>query len=127
MQRVKRISLITVGGVSLILGSLGVVIPLLPTTPFLLLSLACFSKSSTRLYNFIMNNKYLAPYVKDYMEGRGIPKHVKIKAIAAKWFGMGFVIIVVVDDIILRIMLLTIASLVSVYIYTRETPEGNPA
>ena len=116
-----RILLIIIGSISLALGTIGIILPLLPTTPFLLLSLACFIKTSDRLYNFILNNKYLAPYVKDYMEGRGIPKDVKIKAIVSKWLGIGFTVIFVVDKTILRLMLLTIASIVSLYIYTRKT------
>lgn len=118
-----RILLLIIGTISLALGSLGIIVPLLPTTPFLLLSLACFVKSSDRLYNFILTNKYLAPYVSDFMQGRGIPKDVKRKAIFFKWLGIGFAVIFVVDKAIIKLMLLTIASMVSVYILTRETAD----
>ncbi|MGO1469947.1 MAG: DUF454 family protein [Tissierella sp.] len=56
-----------IGSVSLLVGSLGIILPLFPTTPFLLLSIACFMGSSNKLYSFILKNRYLAPYVKDYM------------------------------------------------------------
>ena len=118
-----RIFLLIIGTISLVLGSLGIVVPLLPTTPFLLLSLACFVKSSDRMYNFVITNKYLAPYVKDFMEGRGIPKDVKKKAIFYKWLGIGFAVLFVVDKNIIKLLLLFIASMVSVYICTRETAE----
>lgn len=120
-----RIILIIIGCISLALGTMGIIIPILPTTPFLLLSLACFVRSSDRLYDFILNNKYLAPYVKDFIEGRGIPKNIKIRAIFFKWLGIGFAVIFVVDKAIIRLMLLTIASIVSIYICTRETPENS--
>ncbi len=118
-----RIILLIIGTVSLVLGSLGIVVPLLPTTPFLLLSLACFLKSSDRMYNFVLTNKYLAPYVKDFMEGRGIPKDVKKKAIFFKWLGIGFAVFFVVEKNIIKGLLLVISSIVSVYILTRKTAD----
>lgn len=55
------------------------------------------------------------------MEGRGIPKDVKVKAIVAKWLGIGFAVIFLIDKIVIKLLLLAIASMVSVYIATRET------
>lgn len=121
MIRLKKILLIIIGSISLILGSLGVILPVLPTTPFLLLSLACFIKSSEKLYKFILNNKYLGPYVKDYVRGNGIPIKAKKRAISLIWITIGFSIIFVIDKTILRLMLLTIAATVSLYIWTRQT------
>lgn len=121
----KKIILITIGSISLGLGMLGVILPLLPTTPFLLLSLACFTRSSDRLYNFILNNKYLAPYVEDYMMGRGIPLKAKKRAIGLIWITIGFSAIFIIDKNILRVMLFSIASIVSLYIWTRETAKDN--
>lgn len=118
----KKIVLIIIGSISLVIGSLGIILPLLPTTPFLLLSLACFIRSSNKLYTFILNNKYLAPYVKDYMEGNGIPKKAKIRAISLIWITIGFSVLFIINKTILRLMLLTIASIVSTYIWTRQTP-----
>lgn len=60
LNNMKKVLLIIIGSVSLLIGSLGIVLPVLPTTPFLLLSLGCFIKSSNKLYTFILNNKYLA-------------------------------------------------------------------
>ena len=117
----KRIILIAIGSISLGLGMLGVMLPVLPTTPFLLLSLACFIRSSDRLYNFILNNKYLAPYVEDYVMGRGIPLKAKKRAIGLIWITIGFSAIFIIDKNILRVMLFSIASIVSLYIWTRET------
>lgn len=119
----KKFILIIIGSVSLVLGSLGVIIPLLPTTPFLLLSLACFVKSNKKLYLFILNNKYLAPYVADYMSGNGIPKKAKQRAILLIWITIGFSVVFIIKATILRVMLLVIASIVSLYIWTRETPD----
>lgn len=119
----KRVLLIIIGSVSLVIGSIGIVLPVLPTTPFLLLSLACFIRSSNKLYMFILNNKYLAPHVKDYMEGNGIPKKAKIRAILLIWITIGFSTIFTINKTILRLILLTIASIVSLYIWTRQIPD----
>lgn len=121
----KKIILIIIGSLSLMFGTIGIILPVLPTTPFLLLSLACFVKSSDRLYEFILNNKYLAPYVADYMSGKGIPKKAKKKAILLIWLTIGFSVIFVLDKLIFRIMLFTIASIVSIYIWTRKTAGGD--
>lgn len=121
----KKAILIIIGSISLVLGSIGIILPVLPTTPFLLLSLACFVKSSDKLYRFILNNKYLSPYVADYMSGNGIPKKAKRRAILLIWLTIGFSVIFIIDKAILRIMLLTIASIVSIYILTRKTPATN--
>lgn len=125
LEKIKKILLIMIGSISLIVGSIGIILPLLPTTPFLLLSLACFIRSSDRLYDFILNNKYLAPYVKDYMNGNGIPKKVKIRAITLIWITIGFSTIFIIDKSIIRIVLLSTASIVSLYILTRPRLDEN--
>lgn len=119
----KKVLLMIIGSISLVFGIIGIIIPVLPTTPFLLLSLACFVKSSDKLYRFILNNKYLAPYIEDYMEGRGVPKKAKNKAILLIWITIGFSVIFIINEMMLRLFLLTIASTVSIYICTRPTPD----
>lgn len=116
----KKILLTIIGTISLVLGIIGIILPILPTTPFLLLSLACYMKSSKRLYDFVLLNKYLGPYVKDYVSGKGIPLKAKKKAIILLWVTMGISVVFVVDKIHLRLMLLTIAIIVSTYIWTRK-------
>ncbi|WP_273225536.1 YbaN family protein [Geosporobacter ferrireducens] len=119
-----KILLMVIGSISLGLGMIGVVLPVLPTTPFLLISLACYMRSSRKLYDFVLSNKYLGPYVKDYVDGKGIPIKAKKRAIFLIWITIGFSVLFVIDKIFLRLMLLTIASIVSIYIWTRSTPES---
>ena len=121
----KKILLIVIGTISLVLGTIGIFLPVLPTTPFLLLSLACYIKSSKKLHGFVLSNKYLAPYVKDYVSGNGIPIKVKKKAIFLIWVTIGFSVVFIIDRIILRIILLAVAITVSTYIWTRDTFEDN--
>lgn len=121
----KKVLLMIIGSISLVLGIIGIVLPLLPTTPFLLLSLACFVKSSDKLYRFVLGNKYLAPYIEDYTNGKGIPKKTKIKAISMIWITIGFSVVFLIEQNIFKISLLTTASLVSIYIWTRQTPRNS--
>lgn len=80
-------------------------------------------RSSKKLYDFVLFNKYLGPYVKDYVSGNGIPKKAKKKAIFLIWITIGFSVLFVIDRFFLRLMLVAIASIVSTYIWTRNTPE----
>lgn len=73
------------GWLSLGLGILGVFLPLLPTTPFLLLSAALFAKSSDKLYNWLINHAVFGKIIRTYREGNPIPLKVKIGAITLFW------------------------------------------
>lgn len=69
------------GLTSLSLGILGAFLPLLPTTPFLLLSSYCFARSSPRLQRWLLNHPWLGPYVRDWEEHRGVRRSVKVVAV----------------------------------------------
>ncbi|MCM8540253.1 MAG: YbaN family protein [Lentisphaeraceae bacterium] len=88
-SKALRILLMTSGFISVGLGIVGAVLPVLPTTPFLILAAICFSYSSERFYKRIINNKYFGKNVKDYLEGRGIPMKAKIAAISVLWISIG--------------------------------------
>ena len=74
--------LIAAGTVSILLGILGIILPLLPTTPFLLLAAASYARSSVKFYNWLINNRFFGSYIKNYREGKGIPLRVKVSAIS---------------------------------------------
>ncbi|MBP2028909.1 uncharacterized membrane protein YbaN (DUF454 family) [Acetoanaerobium pronyense] len=116
-----KILLLALGTITLILGTIGILLPVLPTTPFLLISLFCYMKSSDKLYNFVLENKYLGPYVHGYVSGRGIPMKAKIKAISLIIVTVGSSIIFFINPVHLKIMLFFIATTVCVYIWTRKT------
>lgn len=73
---------------SLFLGIIGIFIPLMPTTPFIILSLWLFSKSSKKFYESLISHKICGPPVKDYLAGRGIRKRYKITALTFMWLSM---------------------------------------
>ena len=74
----KKIALILIGVLSVILGVIGIFLPILPTTPLILLAGYCFLKSSKRLYNKLIKNKYLGIYIKNYYEKKEFPKKQKL-------------------------------------------------
>ena len=119
----KKIVLWIIGVITLSLGFIGIFIPVFPTTPFLLVALACFVNSSSKMHRFILENKYLGPYVKDYTSGNGIPMKAKWRAVSLIWITIGFSAIFVLERWSLRILILSIAAGVSIYIFTRKTAE----
>ncbi len=85
MSGVVRVALISVGAVSLALGVVGIFVPVLPTTPFLLLSAACFVRSSDRLHAWLVNHGHLGPYISGITAGTGMPLRSKVVALGTMW------------------------------------------
>jgi uncharacterized membrane protein YbaN (DUF454 family) len=104
------------GLISLLIGVLGIFIPLLPTTPFLLLSATLFMKSSTRLYNWLMNHKYLGKYIKNYLQYKVISKKTKLSSISLLWIAITISIVLVVEKLVFKILLLAIAIAITIHI-----------
>ena len=86
------------GAIALMLGVIGIVVPLLPTTPFLLLAAMLFFKSSPQLYAWLINHKYLGEYIRNFRENRAIPMRVKIISISLVWATIGYCILNVVNE-----------------------------
>lgn len=87
-QRIRQATLWASGWVSLGLGIVGIVLPLLPTTPFLLLSAWCFAGSSKKAHHWLLHHRVLGPTIRAWQNGEGIPARVRNRAIAAIWLGM---------------------------------------
>ncbi|HEY50887.1 MAG TPA: DUF454 domain-containing protein [Dehalococcoidia bacterium] len=112
----KRRFLIAAGTLSTGLGIIGILIPILPTTPFLLLAAACYMRSSERFYQWLINNRVFGSYVRNYIEGRGMPTRIKIFTILLLWLAIGLSITFGVQDIVVRIVLICIAIGVTAHI-----------
>ena len=76
---------VAIGSISLVLGVIGIFLPILPTTPFLLLSAALFFRGSPRLYTWLLEHKYLGPYIRSFREDRAIPLRAKIISVSLLW------------------------------------------
>ena len=118
-----RYLLITIGWISVVLGVLGIFLPVLPTTPFLLLAAACFVRSSPRFYQWLVEHPKLGRYILYYLEGKGIPKRAKWMAISMIWLTISLSALLVVPLFWVKVLLFSIAACVSLYILRQPTWE----
>lgn len=99
-----KVMWISLGSIFVALGAFGVIVPGLPTTPFLILAAACYIRSSQRLYDWLITNKTFGPYLKDYREGKGIPRNAKRLAVSMIVFFVSTSVIFGIEDLKLRII-----------------------
>ena len=109
------------GTISLGLGALGVFLPILPTTPFLLLSAAFYYKGSERMHRWLLNNKLFGNYIKNYKDGRGMALKAKAITLCLLWTTICYSAFFIVNMIALQIVLFVIAGGVSIHILTIPT------
>jgi len=119
--KLKKYALIAAGTVFVILGAIGVVLPILPTTPFLLLAAACYIRSCPRFYRWLINNRILGRYIRDYLSGAGMPLSAKALTIGLLWATIGASVIFAVEMTAIRILLLVIAVAVTVHVLAVRT------
>ena len=112
----KRRLLIAAGTLCAGLGIVGIFVPILPTTPFLLLAAACYMRSSERFYRWLTNNRVFGAYVRNYIEGRGMPIRIKLATILLLWLAIGLSTAFAVQSLVIRIILISIAAGVTVHI-----------
>lgn len=115
-----RLALLSLGWLSVALGVIGIFLPILPTTPFLLLAAACFVRSSKRFYLWLVLHPRLGPWVRDYLEGQGIPRKAKRYAIGLMWLSIGLSCYLIPLPWA-RALMLASAVLVTVYICRQKT------
>lgn len=116
-QKIIRALLLVVGTFSLALGTIGIFLPILPTTPFLLLSAACYLRSSERMHKWLLNNRWFGKYIRNYQEGKGIPLKTKVLAMIFLWVAILYSAFIALDEILIaQIALLAIALGVSIHL-----------
>jgi len=113
--------LIFAGTICLFLGLIGIIIPILPTTPFLLLAAACYARSSKRFYDLLMNNRVFGAYLSNYHSGRGLPLKIKVFTIASLWITIALTMTFFTRSIWIDALLIMVAIGVSVHIITIKT------
>lgn len=120
VKSVKRYLLIVMGSISLVLGIIGVLVPVLPTTPFLLLTSFCYIRSSKPLYNWLINHKMLGKYIYNYLTYRAVKKSAKVGSIIFLWVSL-LISILIVSNSHLRILLIVVGICVSIHIFKLKT------
>ncbi|MBP3331371.1 MAG: YbaN family protein [Tidjanibacter sp.] len=116
-----RILFILLGSLSLVLAVVGIFLPLLPTTPLLLLAAALYLRSSPRLYEWLLNHKYLGPYIRNFREHRAIPLRAKIVSVALIWITLLYCALWVVSQIWIKILLIGLVVALTIHILSFKT------
>ena len=116
-----KVLLIISGCIALGLGILGIFLPVLPTTPLLLLAAALFLRSDRRLYDWLMSHPKLGTYISNFMEHKAIPLRIKIVSVAALWLTLLFCTVFVAEHWVLRVLFLAIAVGVTAHILSYRT------
>lgn len=115
-SRVWRAILLVCGTISVALGVIGIFLPLMPTTVFLLLAAACYARSSERFYRKLVENRWLGGYIRRSREGSGMSRRHKTITLALLWAGILASALWSVDAWWLRGVLLVIAVSVTVHV-----------
>ena len=110
-----------IGTVSVAAGVVGIFVPVLPTTPFLLLASACYASSSKRYHAWLHSNRVFGRYLTSYEEGRGLPLSFKVGTVLLLWLTIGATTLLFVTSSVLRIMLVGIAGAVTAHVATLRT------
>jgi uncharacterized membrane protein YbaN (DUF454 family) len=116
-----RILMVIAGTLFVGLGILGIFLPLLPTTPFLLLAAACYSRGSKRFYDWLLNNRWFGNYIRDYREKKQVPLAVKVGTLSLLWTAIILSALLVVHILLVRIILILIAVGVTLHILSIPT------
>lgn len=114
--KVARAMLLTAGLACTALGVVGIFLPLLPTTPLLLLAAACFARSSSRIHAWLIGHRHLGPFISGYLDGRGIPLRAKVMAISLVWLTITPTVLFIVPLLPVQILLIAIALAITVYL-----------
>ncbi|GAK51586.1 hypothetical protein U14_02831 [Candidatus Moduliflexus flocculans] len=121
LHSLKNAILIVIGSLAVGLGVAGIFLPLLPTTPFLLLAAVCYANSSERFYHWLLHHQWFGSYIRNYREGRGIPLISKVVALVLLWLTIGTSALFVVPVLIGKIVLVAIAIGVTIHLLSVKT------
>lgn len=110
MGKIRQITYICIGIVSVILGIIGIFVPGLPTTPFLLLSSWLFYKSSARMHRALLNSKWLGKYIRHYESREGLSLVSKLISILCMWVMIGCSVCFFIENLHLRILVLILGG-----------------
>lgn len=121
MNQFKRIMLLSAGLLFTTLGIVGIFLPIMPTVPFLIIASVCFSKSSRKFHNLLLNNRWVGPHIKNFHENHEVKLKTKILLIICQWAGLGITSVFLVHGLFGRILLVAIAAGATFYILSLKT------
>lgn len=109
------------GSISLVLGIIGIFVPMLPTTPFLLLTAALYFRSSPKLYNWLMSHPRLGTYIRNFRENKAIPLRVKIVSVSLVWATLLYCTFCIAQELWLKALFLLLAAGITIHILHFKT------
>ena len=121
MGETRRIIYIILGSFFLILGAVGIFVPLLPTTPFWLLTCWFYLRSSEKLYNRVMSNRYFGNYIRNFLVDKAIPLRSKIISVSIMWLSAILTSLYLIEYLWVKILLILISAGVTWHILSFPT------
>ncbi len=118
---VKRVIYLVIGTLALFLGALGIFLPVLPTTPFVILAAACYLRSSKRMHAWILQSRLFGETIENFQAGRGLKRDTKIRALVLMWATISISAFFFVDQLIFRVAMFLVAAGVTVYLLRLPT------
>lgn len=116
----KKMLLIITGSISLALGVIGLIVPVLPTTPFLLLSCFCYLRSSKKLYDWLTTHRIFGTYIYNYVTYKAVTKKAKIMALCFLWSSL-MISMLLIDNLHVRLLLAAVGIGVTVHLHLLKT------
>ncbi len=126
LDHAARWMLISAGLICVGLGALGIILPGLPTTPFLLLAAYCFARSSEHFHSWLLNHRWFGSYVSNFEEGRGMTRPAKATTLLVMWLSFGVTIVFFVPVVWGQVGMVLMATAVSIYLLRLPTPAPGP-
>lgn len=121
MVKLKKFILIFFGLIFVAIGTIGIFIPGLPTTIFMILAAYCFIRSSEKMYKWVIENKFVGDKVKHFMETKTIPLRGKIHSISAMWLMVILSVSFLNADLIIKLIITIAAILGTIVILSYPT------
>jgi uncharacterized membrane protein YbaN (DUF454 family) len=122
LDHAARWMLIAAGMICVGLGVIGILLPGLPTTPFLLLAAYCFARSSEHFHSWLLNHRWLGSYVRNFEEGRGMTRPAKATTLLVMWLSFGVTIVFFVPLAWAQLAMFLLGLAVTVYLLRLPTP-----
>ncbi len=115
LKPIYRVLLLTAGTLCVALGVIGIFLPILPTTPFLLLAAACYARSCDSCYAWLLEHRWFGSFIRNWHERRGVTRRQKTAALVMLWAGIA-VSATVTPLWWVRVMLVAIATCTTLYL-----------
>ena len=120
---IRKALLIFAGTLCVGLGVLGMFLPLMPTTVFLLMAAYCYSKSSEKFHTWLLSNRLFGKYISNYKSGKGISLRQKLSTIVTLWLSIGFSMWMLSGRFWLSLLMIAIAVGVTIHLLMIKTYE----